>query len=340
MNPKIVEKFFTNQTTPAEARKVLEWFETPEGHQYLQEMFANDFKLLNREDLHSMVPELNSEKIYSSIEIKIHNRRNVFSLKRTDWLGYAVKAAAAVLVILTASLFTISHQQFLEDQIVEREPVIFQTNGEQQKEITLSDGTVVRMNYYSEMIVSKDFMHGSREISLSGEAYFDVTHNPDQPFILHANQSTVEVLGTAFNVRSVAGQQKVQVAVVEGRISFRGAENGLGQEQLSVILSKNQYGHFDLNNRTMNVDDMAVENYLAWKSGWFNFEKLTMQQVCTQLNRLYNIHCRFKDEQISKMNLTARFSNKSMEKTLEVIALSLELEFEMNDNVVSWSNTL
>lgn len=340
MNKKIADKFFTNQASPDETRRILEWFETYEGRKYLQNRLVVDEGLMDRLELEELVPELDSENLYSAIQGEIRNKRNVFSLHRRDWIGNTVKAAAAILVIVSASLFSITHERYLADQVHELQPIVFQTGDEENRNITLSDGTEIRLNSHSEIVVSQSYLKGTREVNLTGEAYFDVAHNPDQPFIIHANQSTVEVLGTAFNVRSVAGQQNVQVAVIEGRVSFRGAENGPGQEQLSVILSKNQYGYLDLKNRFMNVDDLAVENYLAWKSGSFNFEELTMKQVCTQLNRIYNIQCQFTDELIPNMHLTAYFSKKSMEKTLEVIALSLKLEFEMNDNVVSWSNTL
>lgn len=338
MNRKIVDKFFTNQATPDETRKVLEWFETPEGLEYLQKRLDVDAGLMDRRELKELVPELNSERLFSAIQQDIRSKPAVFSLHRTDWIGYAVKVAAAVLVIATASVFSMTYQNYVEEkQIAEQQPILFQTQDEENRTITLADGTEIRMNSNSEISVSAGYMRGAREITLSGEAYFDVEHNPDQPFIIHANQSSVEVLGTAFNVRSVNDQRNVQVAVVEGRVSFRGAENGTDSEQLSVILSKNQYGYLDLENRTLNVDELAVENYLAWQSGWFNFQELSMQQVCTQLSRIYGIECGFDNSGIPAMNLTANFSNESLEKTLDVISMTLEISYEIRDEQVRWS---
>lgn len=337
MNRKIADKFFTNEATPDETSRVLDWFETPEGKQYLQRRLDMDSGLMDRKELQDLVPELDSEGLYHSIQNNIRKKRNVFSLHRRDWLGYTMKAAAAVLVIITASLFSISHQQYVAEQVVEQQPIFFQTGGEENRNITLGDGTEIRLNQNSEIIVSAGFMKGAREVRLNGEAYFDVEHNPDRPFIIHANQSTVEVLGTAFNVRSVEEQGNVQVAVVEGRVAFRGAKNGTGSEELSVILSKNQYGYLDLENRALNVDDIAVENYLAWKSGEFHFNELTMQQVCTQLNRIYSIECSFSGNEIRDLKLTANFSNETLERTLEVISMTLEIDYEKQNDIVKWS---
>jgi ferric-dicitrate binding protein FerR (iron transport regulator) len=238
---------------------------------------------------------------------------------------------------MTASLFSISHQQYVDGQIVEQQSIYFQTGDEENRNITLGDGTEIRINENSEVIVSADYMKGKREVTLSGEAYFDVEHIPDRPFIIHANHSSVEVLGTAFNVKSIEEQKNVQVAVVEGKVALRGAKNGFDSEELSVILSRNQYGYLDLEKRILNVDDIAVENYLAWKSGRFQFEDLSMQQVCTQLNRIYSIECNFGDDEIRDLKLTANFSNESLHKTLDVISMTLEVEYKLREEKVYWS---
>jgi ferric-dicitrate binding protein FerR (iron transport regulator) len=335
MDLKTVEKFFTNQATHEEARMILEWFETPEGKKYLQKRLDVDAGLMDRTELRSLVTGLNSEKLYSSIQNKIWISENRFFLKHTDWVGNIFKTAAAILVILTASLFTISQERYQASQVVVQKPVIYQSDENQQKEITLRDGSVIRLNNNSEMIVSKDFMQGTREVTLNGEAYFEVAHNPAQPFIIHSNQSSVEVLGTKFNLRSISDQDNVQLAVIEGKVSF---ENKVkATEENSAILTKGQFGYLDINEHKIQVDDLAVNNYLAWRTGRLNFEDLTMQQVCTQLNRIYDIECSFSGDEIRDLKLTANFSNESLEKTLEVVSLSLELDYERQDNIVKWT---
>jgi transmembrane sensor len=339
MNRKLADKFFANQASPGETRKVLGWFETPAGKTYLEERLDADEELMNRRELADLVPELDSDMLYHSIRQGIRKKsenRGVFSLKRTGWLGYPVKAAAAILVIAAATVFTVSHERYAAEQIAEQAPVVFQTEEGQHREITLGDGTMIRLNSNSEMIISEDFMQGSREITLTGEAYFDVVHDPKKPFIIRANESTVEVLGTSFNVRSYAGQDNVQVAVVEGMVSFKHASKE-NSGQLSVILSEGQYAYMDVVGRTFTVDDLAVENYLAWKSGRLMFEGITLSQVCTQLNRLYDIDCSFSDEQVQNLQITSNFATESMEKTLEVIALSLNIDYETEGSTIHWT---
>ena len=336
MNKKIVEKYFANQTTPGETRKVLEWFETPEGKKYLLEKMESDSVLLDNRELRNRVRDFDSEKLFSSISNELFAQRKRGAVRRRDWLGYVVKAAAIVLVLFSASWITLSLNNYQAEQIVEAEPIHIQTGDEQHREVTLNDGSLIRLNSNSEIIVSESFMKGSREVTLYGEAYFDIEHNPEQPFIIHTNESSVEVLGTEFNVRSHKDENNVQVAVVEGRVSFKDIENN--SERHSVVLNKGQYAYMDINEHSILVDDLAVENYLAWKSGSFVFEESSLNQVCKQLNRIYNIECSFEIEELKDVQLTANFSNESLEKTLTVIALSLNLDYNLTSNRVQWSN--
>ena len=337
MNKRLADKFFLNQTTPEETQDVLDWFETEEGVEYLEERLDVDAGLMDRKELKDLVPDLDSDRLYQSIRSEIRSKPGIFSLHRTDWVGYAVKIAATFLVIATASFFTLNYERNLADlQSVEQQPIVFQTLDEENRNIVLVDGTNISMNSNSRIVIASDYLKGKREITLVGEAYFDVARNPDQPFVIHANQSTVEVLGTAFNVRSNPGQDNVQVAVVEGKVSFQNRSGNSAVEDLSVTLSKGQYGYLDLNQRTLLVDDLAVENYLAWMDGRFVFDGLTLQQVCTQLDRIYDIECSFEKSSISELKLTSTFTNESPEKSFDVIALSLGVEYSVESGRVHW----
>lgn len=337
MDKKDVEKFFNGECTSEEAQIILEWFETSSGKQFLKEKLDIDAQLMERYELRSKVPELNSAKLFDSIKADILRKDNPSDLGRNDWLKNTLRVAALILVILTASLFTISQMRYEAGQIIENDPVVFHAEKEQHREIKLGDGTRVRLNADSKLIVSKDFLKGERKITLNGEAYFDVAHDPKRPFIIYANRSTIEVLGTAFNVRSLSGQDNDQVAVVDGKVSFKNASQE-NTEQTAIILSKGQYGYLDNTEGTIRVDEVAIDNYLSWKSGQLKFEELTLDQICVQLSRLYGIECIYADEKIRNLFFTAEFSNESLEKTLSVLALSLDLEYEKEGNTVKWTN--
>ncbi len=333
MNKEIIDKYFRNQTTPEETRKVLEWFETPEGQKYLQERMDIDFDLMDRNELKPFVPELDSEQLYKSINKRV-KKKSFPGKRKSDWLTPVLKVAAIFAVIITTSILYVTQTVENVEEVTKSVPVVFQTDDVQQSIITLRDGSVVRLNHDSELVVAKNFLDRTREVTLTGEAYFEIEHDADQPFIIHANQSSVEVLGTAFNVRSLSNTYNVQVAVVDGKVSF--ANKTHDEKELSVVLSKGQYGYLDLEEQTIAVDEVAIENYLAWKNGRLVFEELTLSQVCTQLHRLYQIKCSYKNEELKDLQLTANFSNDSLEKTLSVIALTLKIDYSIDNEQVHW----
>lgn len=106
----LAEKFSSNQTTRKESKVVLEWFETAEGKQFFEERIEKDWDLMDRKDLRSAVSDLDSEKLFSSIKEEIINKRKKFFLRRTNWLGFVVNAAATVMIIFPATCFSLTSE--------------------------------------------------------------------------------------------------------------------------------------------------------------------------------------------------------------------------------------
>jgi transmembrane sensor len=338
MNRELAEKYLSNLATPVEAEEVLKWFRTPEGEKYLLHKIINDVELLDTPNLVEMVPELQSDKIYQSVWTRIQESKKPvrpYSFHRNKWAGVFLKAAAAILVVVSAAYFSVLYEN-QEPEITEiHDPLIFQTGSDENRTLRLSDGTIIRMNAESELIVSGTYLRGSREITLNGEAYFEVVHDPDNPFIIHSNQSTVEVLGTEFNVRSYPGHNNVQVAVIDGKVSFKNVLQVNSDHNL--ILQRGQYGYLDLNTGNFETDDIAIENYLSWKNGSLVFEELTLAQVCQQLSRLYESECEFEHDGIRSLLVTAKLTDPSLDKTAEVIALTHNISHQKTGNRIKWN---
>lgn len=333
MKKELAERFLDNQISNHDGVSVMEWFETEEGQDFLKNRLDSDKCLMSNKELAELVYEVESEKIYKSIQEKITTRQ-VVRKKRWDVVSYMMKIAAVIAVIATSSLLVIKHEADLQQHHAELvgKSNYYQTDHDQHMEITLSDGSMIRLNSNSELIVPGNFMRNNREVTLIGEAYFDVNHNPDRKFIIHVNQSDIEVLGTAFNVRSYSGEKNVQVAVMNGTVSFR----NLSLEDDHVLLNEGDYAYLDIDKKLISVDNIAVGNYLAWKNGRLVFEDMSLNLVCNQLGRLYDITCHYKNENIREYHVTARFSDESLEKALDVIALTLKIGYEMDGDKIIW----
>ncbi len=343
MNNKILERFLDHRSSPEENEKVFEWFRTPEGEKYLGELLDCDIDqiLRDRKYLLDSGPEQSdlkpdSDKMLSGIRRRIKQKDNYQASIRKDAILPFMKVAAVMFVIFLAFLvyYFAYEGEHVVDEVLETTPVHYATGDDLQKIITLHDGSTVRLNSNSEVWIMVDQTSNTREVTLSGEAYFEVKDDRQSPFIIHANESTVEVLGTMFNVRSHAHDDNIQVTVIEGSVLFTGEKKDC--KNASVVLNEGQYAYLDFKNNTLMVEDYGVENYLSWMSGRLMFDALALDKVCLQLSRLYSIECSFEDETLKEMNLTSNFSNDSLEKTLSVISLSLNIDYQLDNDNVFW----
>ncbi|MDZ7691035.1 MAG: FecR domain-containing protein [Balneolaceae bacterium] len=331
---RLIKKFFQNTCTPEEAAIVLEWFETLEGKKFLEHKLDTDIEKIKKTNLHLADPDLDSEKIYRSIQEDFRSADTDFSARKT-FLKPLWRVAAVLLIGLVGSVFyyNMYYEKTESSSVANAELKYFETNNNQQKKLTLVDGTKIKLNSNSQIWISSDFMQDSRVVRMEGEAFFDVASNTEKPFIINTDKASIKVLGTAFNVKSGVTKEELQVAVVEGNVSV--SSTGAEEDKNSVILAGGQFGFLD--NGEFGVENFGVENYLSWMKGRLVFEDLSLGQVCTQLSRIYEIDCKVMNESISDLKLSTNVSSvSSLEKVLSVISLSLDISYKKNSNQVLW----
>ena len=155
-------------------------------------------------------------------------------LKRIFSFFNITAAAAVLLVFFFAGRFLLNTSGNVTVSAIEQKTA----NG-QQREIKLSDGTVVRLNAGSTITYPKTFSDTLREVTLSGEAFFSVAKNPKCPFIIHTGEIITRVLGTSFNVRAYPENEDVQIAVVEGKVAVN-KKQAVASEEKGVCLTVNE----------------------------------------------------------------------------------------------------
>ena len=341
---QLLDKFFDGSCSPGQAEEVMDWLDTSTGQEYLDKRLQDELEeweidgdKTRQNEKSSRVSDtdpLNSTLLFKKIMLSLG--WNSLLPKRRLFIKPIIQIAATLLVIGTATLFYI-HSESSNGDSTDLESVTYLTNYEHQKQITLRDGSEVRLNENSSLTIDQNYNRGERKVTLTGEAFFDVFHNPEKPFIVYTDRSVIEVLGTSFNVKLNSDHSKVGVAVTDGRVSLRHSGDG---EDRKTLLEKGQFASLNTITREIYIDGYGIDNYLVWKSGRLVFEQLTMLQVCTQLNRIYGLTCDFVGDGIQNRKLTANFSSTSVEKTLSVIAETLDLRYEVKDKQVVWYRNL
>ncbi|MDR8392699.1 FecR domain-containing protein [Aliifodinibius sp. S!AR15-10] len=336
MDLEKVERFFKGACTPEEVDEVLDWFGKPEGQAFLEKKLNHDIDLLKDDHIKPLMSEVRSDEMWSSIEKDVdlfEKKSHTYSSKRaysTYW-----KVAAAVLVMFISALFIAENWAISpEPKQAETQPILYKAESDQQKMLSLSDGTQIRLNSNAEVMISEDYGRENREVTLKGEAYFEVIHNEEKPFVIHTPGASIKDLGTAFNVRALPGKENVQVAVTEGKVSMWSDQQ---TEQEATELTPGQFGYIDLEKRTIQVDEFSINNYLSWMNGRLKFNEAPLHKVSEQLNRIFDLSFSYSDEALKKLPLSADFQYDSPDKVLEVISMVLHINYQMDGKKVVWS---
>ena len=197
--------------------------------------------------------------------------------------------------------------------------------------VELSDGTKIWINSDSKLKYPVEFVGQSRNIELIGEAYFEVTHNSEKPFFVTSGSQRVEVLGTSFNISSYERDSCIMTTLVEGRVKV---ENSL-QEHHNTHLRPNQQSILDKKTGLIKSQNVKVDEYVAWQSGWFRFNDKPISQIMVILARWYDLEVQFESENISNKHFSGGFKRyDSFDQARKIIEQTGEIKFEVKGKKV------
>lgn len=184
-----------------------------------------------------------------------------------------------------------------------------------QYRIDLPDGTKVWLNAASSLRYPTAFSGTERRVELSGEAYFEVVHNKSMPFTVVSGQQTVEVLGTHFNINSYGDEQAIKTTLVEGAVRVANSRS-------SSVLKPGQQAVLDKDNQVIAVSEANTEAVIAWKNGYFHFNRVNIKDIMKELARWYDIEVVYEgeipaDEFVGKIRRSV-----SLSQSLKMLKLS------------------
>jgi ferric-dicitrate binding protein FerR (iron transport regulator) len=175
-----------------------------------------------------------------------------------------------------------------------------------QYEVVLPDGSRVWLNSESSIRFPVSFAAlKERHVDLEGEAYFEVTHNADQPFRISSGKQLVEVLGTHFDIMSYDKQKGIKTTLLQGSVKVSGGMAG------KAVLKPGQQSTF-VNDRPISVSVANIEQVVAWKNGYFRFDDERLEDIIATISRWYDFNVVFEDETLKDEKFgafTTRFAD-------------------------------
>lgn len=180
--------------------------------------------------------------------------------------------------------------------------------------ISLPDGSTVILNTGSTLTYNKNkaFNTNPRELTLEGEAFFNVTHDDANPFIVHAGNLTTTVLGTAFNINT--SNTQTSVTVKHGKVSV--ADNHGHQ----ALINTNEQITTNAHTHTFSKTNIPADTATAWMDDLITFHDATMEETLTRLEKYYGVKIQLANEKLKTNHITARFNpNDTLGTILHVI---------------------
>lgn len=279
------------------------------------------------------VPAEEIEKELSQTTLKIERRErqreaNTFTTSRVITLFSRIAAILFVPLILYTAYLYFEKPDFTQQELqlvsVKGQPGTLTT-------VVLPDGTKVWLNSGSSVAYPIHFVGKSRNVSMTGEAYFEVVTNKAFPMVVSTGRFDVKVYGTKFNINAYDDKEISRVTLLEGSIALSGNEEGHNAER-EIMMSPGQTAsiHHDAKEVIFEQNDPLI--YTAWKDGLLIFKNLSFDRVLEQLSLKYNVKIELKDKSLGTIPLDATFKGENINEILRLMSLSIPFEFHYGKN--------
>jgi ferric-dicitrate binding protein FerR (iron transport regulator) len=208
--------------------------------------------------------------------------------------------------------------------------------------INLPDGTVVTLNHDSKLDYPAAFNSKTREVYLSGEAFFEVKGDVTKAFLVHTGRFVTRVLGTSFNIKAYSGDENISVTVTTGKVQVQRSDD---KKPLGILLPGDQLviGRPDFGGPdTGGPDNKAVlvkadlQKVLDWKKEDLAFDNITFDEAAVLIGNHYGVELRFQNEAIRNCRFTGNFGKESLEEVLDIIGDLTRTKWHRDNNKLIW----
>lgn len=294
-----------------EIQHFLEGKYSPKG----QEMWN---KWYDRTDEVSDIETVQSDRSKLKKELRqIKKTNQVISLPYKNWA-----VAASLVFLLGLSLFFYQSASAVENRQ-------YATKLGERSKITLSDGTQIWLNAGSLLKYPKDFKGDTREVYLTGEAFFDVAKDKKHPFIIHTDKMDTKVLGTSFNVQAYPDQTTQEVSVLTGRVNVKSTVT-----EENVYVTPGQKVVFkSKNNKLQAFKDIPMNSISLWRKNIIVFEDTPLPEVVATINRNYNVAIEIKNKNLNILKINGYFKDLSADQVVALVCNIINASYKLDAGV-------
>lgn len=307
MDKRVLQRYIEGNVTMEEIESVVDWLDQDEKH-------VKEFMSLH--------------KLY---DISVMNQsKQSQSQKKMSVPVFMKRVTIELLKVAAIALLLIGGRSLLEREGTEEAPPLYQTlyvPSGQRAELTLPDSTKVWLNAQSRLVYPVTFQKNSRRVELDGEAYFEVRHDEQSPFIVKTEKMNIKVLGTEFNVSAYSGTPEFEVSLLKGVVEL-GSENSSGTyrmkpgEQIRLVSGKYV---------SARIKDM---DYFKWKEGLLCFTNSPIEDIFSKLCLYYDVKIEVAELPFLKESYSGKFRIRDgVEHVLKVLQLEHRFSYKVDSEL-------
>lgn len=313
----LIKKYIDNTITAAELGILHGIFSNPAYEVHLKAVLENVWNTIPEDaQLRAGHRKLLAENIKAAIA---DQERPVRSQANLYW------RMAAVILLLIISSFLL-FQNTIRDLVYPPQLTEIYTKAGERTKVILPDGTTVWLNAQSHLTYPDRFKYNSRNIALTGEAFFNVTPNTDAPFTITTGDLQTTVLGTSFNIRSYS-DEPFRMTVATGKVQVKSATQ-------TIRVNALQQTTYIPGRGFSAVETVAPDEAMAWTEGTLVLNNKTFEEVAHILERWYNVKITFTNDTLRNCKLMGEYTHQSLPAVLHALQFILGFEYEEHNGTI------
>jgi transmembrane sensor len=312
----LLKRYEDNTCTPAEREILEKWLDALDSKQ-------DEFATASHEQKEDIRTRMRHNILYKT---DLLQKQGPWA---RPWRKTWIRVAASLMILSGVSVWVLKMSTSLDTSNL---PAL-STTGKVHKTI-LPDGNIVWLKGASRLIYPSTFTGKDREVTLEGQAFFEISKDPSRPFLIHCGTLTTKVLGTSFNINNVGAH--TEVVVFTGKVTLSSAHSND-----TVLLTANDQAVYTETEKSFvvkeNINSTSEQKtaYLQGTDYDMNFDDKAMEVVLKRIEQKFNVVVKVDNTKLLQCRVTADLTDQSLDDTMGILKQTFGGEYEINGNEVN-----
>ena len=302
-----------------ELTELKRWLSDPKTQTEVESWLAENWATSAEIDSNTLI-----ETVFTQIQEyqKEHHMKSRFSVTRILKVYQKIAAFLLIPIIGLGILYWVSQSNQSADQYTET----IAPRG-QKSQIVLADGTKVWLNSDTKIKYPGNFSKNQRDVYLDGEAFFEVSKNDHQPFVVHTSGVNVKVLGTKFNVKAYSDENQIETSLFEGKVNL--LINNSSDKTIEKEVKPGQSFVYLKTDRQLVLNHFPQDEINGWKKNQLIFKDDTFGKLVRKIERWYNVELGYDEKLFNDRRLTVElYEGERLDRLMDILALALLVDYK------------